>query len=107
MNIDEIFEKEGITPEEVEKLFQKKGELGDDELDSVSGGACTESDTYKCPKCSSPLTYVRYHDTVDNTTRAYYLCYKCRKYGAKLEAGTLWPLPDNFVSWILEKAVRE
>ncbi len=107
MNIDEFLESEGFTPEEVLKMFHRThGELGDDELAEVSGGACSQSDTYSCPRCGSPLTWVNYHDSVDNTSRAYYLCYGCRKYGAKLDAGTLWPLPDNFVSWILDKAVK-
>lgn len=104
-----LLEKEGISPSILKEFIEaekKNGELLDDDLGSVSGGACSTSDTYTCPKCGSPLTWVSYYDNVDNTTRAYYLCYGCRKYGAKLNAGTLWPLPDNFVSWILDKAVK-
>lgn len=107
-NIDDdmkaLMEREGISASCLEDSVS--GALDDDELSSISGGSCGKSDTYSCPVCGTPLTWVNYHDSVDNTSRAYYLCYGCRKYGAKLDAGTLWPLPDNFVSWILDKAVK-
>lgn len=111
-NIDDdmkaLMEREGISASCLERMTggRASGALDDDELSSINGGACGKSDTYSCPMCSSPLTWVNYHDFVDNTSRAYYLCYGCRKYGAKLDAGTLWPLPDNFVSWILDRAVK-
>lgn len=109
LEIDGILEKEGISSSDLERFFKSRrtsGELVDDELDAVSGGGCARSDSYTCPKCGQPLTWVSYYDKVEDSTRAYYLCYGCRKYGAKLDAGTLWPLPDNFVSWILDKAVK-
>lgn len=93
--------------EEIYNRLHMEGEFNDDELDGVCGGSCSHSAAYSCPRCGSALTGVYYYDNVDNTRRAYYLCYGCRKYGARLEGGTLWALPDNFVSWILDRAVKE
>lgn len=98
-----------LSKEEAVELYGRlhaSGCVDDDDLDSVTGGACGKGNTLACPRCSSPLTGVSYHDRVDNTDRTYYLCYGCRCYGAVLNAGTLWPLEENFVSWILDKSVK-
>ena len=65
----------GLTEEQIEKvkacknndellaLAKKEGiELSEEQLAAVSGGICTSTPTFKCPKCGSSKIKTRYNE---------------------------------------------
>lgn len=107
-----ILEEEGInlSDEDIENAFasiNREGEIEDDDLDSVSGGGCSKEDyTLTCPRCGTKLTYVSYSDNIDARTYYLNLCYGCRSYGVRFRNNHYETLPENYVSYALDRAVK-
>ena len=88
-----------------EQLHPKCGELDDDELDSVAGGACSgESGVPTCPKCGSALTQVWYADPDLNN---YALCYGCGNYGLWHSGNGTKELPEMRAQYLVEKTTGQ
>ena len=83
------------------QLNPKCGELDDDELDNVAGGACNgESGAPTCPKCGSTLTQVWY---ADPDLLSYHLCYGCGNYGLWFSGSGTRELPEARAKYLVEK----
>ena len=83
------------------QLNPKCGELDDDELDNVAGGACNgESGAPTCPKCGSKLTKVWY---ADPDLISYNLCYGCGNYGLWHSGSGTRELPEARAKYLVEK----
>ncbi len=77
----ELFDKikSAMSKEDMKKLLLSSGEIGDDELESVSGGACKgkpgESEKgLMCPGCGGALLWD--YDTLWTTA----MCNKCKSF---------------------------
>ncbi len=85
------------------QLNPKCGELDDDELDNVAGGACSQaSEANTCPHCGTVLTRIDFCDGVDPAIRPYYLCYGCGSYGLWYGSYGWEALPENRAKYLVE-----
>lgn len=94
-----------LTKEEASAYFKqlnpKCGELDDDELDNVAGGACSQDiEVPTCPMCGSTLTSVWYADPDLNS---YKLCYGCGNYGLWYSGDGTRVLPELRAKYLVEK----
>lgn len=97
-----------ITAEDASAYFAQLnprcGELNDDELDNVAGGACSQaSEAYTCPHCGSVLTRIDFCDGIDPVNRPYLLCYGCRSYGLWYGSYGWEALPENRAKYLVEE----
>lgn len=84
-----------------ERLNPKCGELDDDELDNVAGGACSQTvESPTCPMCGSTLTQVWY---ADPDLLSYNLCYGCGNYGLWSSGDGIRELPEVRAKYLVEK----
>ena len=83
------------------QLNPKCGELDDDELDNVAGGACSQTvESPTCPMCGSTLTKVWY---ADPDLLSYNLCYGCGNYGLWSSGDGIRELPEARAKSLVEK----
>ena len=83
------------------QLNPKCGELDDDELDNVAGGACSQTvESPTCPMCGSTLTKVWY---ADPDLHSYNLCYGCGNYGLWHSGSGTRELPEARAKYLVEK----
>lgn len=83
------------------QLNPKCGELDDDELDNVAGGACSQTvESPTCPMCGSTLTQVWY---ADPDLLSYNLCYGCGNYGLWHSGNGTRELPEARAKYLVEK----
>ena len=86
------------------QMNPKCGELSDEELDNVAGGACSqESSAPTCPKCGTALRSVRFNDGIDPQDRNYQLCYGCGTYGLWYGGYGWTTLPEERAKYIVEE----